>query len=388
MFSALQIPNLPTSSNLKPFLEIRERYERRTDRDFVPQIDDNRSDALTRILIGVDGKRGDLKYSLRYRYADDVAWTLQRNFSEERSDLDSAFIVGKTKTTHWTIGRQKLSKGQQRLLSHVEWSNIGISWDGIRIQQPRFDAFVAHLAFHPVPSKNAWIAGAGWTDSKGETLLLANYDRKTTLSRDLITLDRTYEQGLAGIKVSAEVALQTGRSEGRELDAWAGHLRITKPWKKLSAYAEGNAASGGQSPRHFATFDNLYPANHYKYGLINMQGWRNMQEIALGLELAPAPKVTVNAEFHRTWLQNAKDAWYSSSGPANRFTGGMYQDPSGARGRSLGQEWDLFGNYRPDETRLFLAGVSMFVPGSFIGAFHPTGTRIQYWFTMAATLRF
>ena len=117
---------LPPRIDWTPYIDLRERIERRLDRDFDSSRSDNRTDLFSRWRVGVratEGKR--LKAQIELQYAHDTIWTPARNHSTENRDLSIGYV--ELGTGGWIVdaGRQRINIGQQRLIGSAEWTNVG-----------------------------------------------------------------------------------------------------------------------------------------------------------------------------------------------------------------------------------------------------------------------
>jgi hypothetical protein len=362
-YAALDIPKLT------PTFEIRERFERRDNPDFNAATADSRSHLLSRARLGVRAELSpDWRAEVRYQYAHELVWASARNFSRDASDIDLAYVEHRSGTTTTTIGRQKIAVGRQRLVGPLEWVNVPRSFDGIRVRHREYDAWTARIGNGPGESTNLALAAVSRRDPVwGETSLIYKHDQVPAGTIDIGTLSHSMAKNVQQFTFNFDGALQFGRNTGRRHEAWALHARASHPVApRLRGFIEANAASGGSGPDVVNTFDNLYPTNHPFYGLMDLQGWRNMNELALGLEYAPRPELMVRLEWHGFGLRNARDAWYGASGAPNRWSGGLFADSSGQSGRDVGREVDLEVLWTANPRTAVAAGLGVFQPGRFV----------------------
>lgn len=375
----LSFPHLD-ANNVKPVFEFRERFERRVDRDFDSTVRDNRSDLFSRYRVGAEFPLNpEWKAMLQYQYAHDLAWTPSRNFSTWNSDAYQAYAETKAAGTTFTLGRQRLVLGSQRLIGSLEWSNTGRSFDAIRVRNGNWDAWAGKVAVANPKPRDARVFGLTNSNPLGLSSLIYKHDKVAAGKVDVTTFDHVWSKAAGSLGFDLEGALQTGKTGGKDLEAWAFHARITKSFAlKTSGYLEFNAASGGSSAGKVRTFDNLYPTNHDKYGIMDLQGWRNMNEIALGVEQSPMNGMILRGSWHAFNLQDSKDAWYGAAGAPNKRVGGTFVDPTGASGREVGQELDLELAWTVRKDATLQAGVGIFNPGDFVKNLAGTSDR-QTW---------
>jgi hypothetical protein len=379
-YSSMPMPMLPPDEP-QPYLEIRERFERRQNKDFAEWTSDERSDLLSRMRLGVRIPLADKwRAEFQYQYAHDLVWTRAKNFSTENSDLSLAYASGPVEGGELTIGRQKIAIGDQRLIGPFEWQNVGRSFDGFRWRGKDLDLWGAGIGMASPRPRYARLAGAGFSRGAGQTNLVYKHDEPAAGRTDIFTLDHLWKGRAGEFNLEFEGAVQTGKSAGLDHQAWAIHLAASRPIAEgITGYVEWNAASGGGDPSKSRTFDQLYPTNHNKYGIADMQGWRNMTELAAGINWKPKSGPSVQASYHLFALQNARDAWYGAGGAPNRGKFGIFRDATGAAGKNVGQEFDLDLSWALRHQITFQAGLAIFDPGSFVRTLNGGDARRQTW---------
>lgn len=359
----------PAQFNHKVEIETRTRLERRLDRDFDAVFNDNRTDLLSRVRVGVNWTYGkNVSGVVQYQYAHDLAFTSRRNFSTENSDLFQANVKFARNKESVTVGRQRIAVGSERLIGALDWVNTGRTFDAIRYQTPQLDVFAGRIGVAIPRPRDARIA-AGFVKTAPATYgLIFKHDESTTGDIDLFTFTTAYRRPLGKLtELEFEGAYQWGRNQGRDHDAWAIHAQINqKVNPRITAFAEWNAASGGGDAGTNRTFDNLYPTNHKFYGLMDLHAWRNLDMLALGLTYKARPDMDVKLRYATSRLRDPSDSWYAAGGAPNRWVGGAFRDPSGQSGRHLGEEFDVEWVYRASSTRQVSAGIGWFKPGSFV----------------------
>lgn len=374
----------------RPYFDWRVRVERRLDRDFYSPTDDNRSDVLNRFRPGVEWSYGkEWSGEVQYQLATGAVKTNAIDFTDDASDVGLAYARYRKNGLDVTAGRQKIAIGSERLIGPLEWSLTARSFDGVRVRLGRWDAFAFKVGVAlPKPGKQR-IAGTTYKSGLGLTSVIFKHDAAAAGDTDLWTLAQTWERKWGKWAFETEDAVQFGNTAGKTLRAWAVHANLsyaaskqTKPW------VEFNAASGGGNATTTYTFDNLLPTNHKFYGSMDLQGWRNMQEIAVGVDHQFNPKWSGKAHFHSFSLRDASDAWYGAGGGVNRGGFGAFADPTGASGRDLGRELDLEVTYKHNARMTFSGGVGAFWPGGFVKSLNGGRADTQYWGFLSAQFRF
>lgn len=285
------------------------------------------------------------------------------------------------------LGRQELSYGEERVIGVFGWSNVGRVYEGLRLSWEGKEGFVNLFitrVIQPFPvsfrprlhgiyaslSKNSWMAPL-------EGYLLLKTDRAGGASRRRWTLGTRWKARKESWDYGLETAFQWGEEDKRSVSAWAYHLEAgytLKSKAKPRLLLEYNFASGTNNPaeafRH--TFDNLFPTNHYKYGFMDFQSWKNMHNLQTGVSAVIHPRLTLSLDHHFFWLAEPHDFWYNAGGTPMLKA----QDRGRDYGRFVGREVDMMFRYRLNPQVTLEGGLSRFVPSDFVrrvtGHDHPS----------------
>lgn len=365
----------------KPILELRARFERRIDRDFSRPATDNRNDLFSRFRAGANFTvdKGRVKGQVVYQYAHNEDWSPDGNLALWRSDILLAY--GQTKIGEGTLtaGRQRLKFGSERLLGALEWNNVSYAWDGARYAFGPYEVFAAKFGVSPLPNDELRLVGAAFTKGDHQTLAVYKHDERED-KIDEVTVSQLYRTSLGKIKLDAEVAGQIGHRDGMRKLAGAFDAIATAPVApKLSFSLQGSVASGGGDDDTTNTFDQLYPAGHDRHGLIDMTAWKNVRDLGLWFCYTPDKLTSLKLQYHSLGLDSARDAWYASNGKANGRPGGKFVDPTGARGRDLGDEYDFDFARKLNLHQSLRAGIGLLQPGRFVRSFNGSATKDQVW---------
>lgn len=366
--------------DIRPTFDWRLRLERRIDRDFAVAAD-NRNDALNRIRPGVSWTYGKTwSGELQYQLAHDEIWRPGTTSSDEASDVNLAYVRHRDRGLEVTAGRQKINIGSERLIGSLEWSMTGRSFDGLRFKTGSWDAYAFKVGVaHPKPGRTR-IAGASLKSAHGLSSIIFKHDDQAGPSTDIWTLSHLWQKPAGAWNWEAEGAIQAGHIGTRKQSAWALHLGGTYTLsKQAKAWLEINAASGGSDANNVRTFDNLLPTNHKFYGSMDLQSWRNMEEIAVGYDRQLDAKWNLRVHAHSFALRDPSDAWYGAGGGANVGAGGAFVDPTGNSGRDVGRELDIEFGYKHDARVSLSGGVGIFWPGGFVKARNGGAARTQIW---------
>jgi hypothetical protein len=310
---------------------------------------------------------------------------LHEAYFEVRPDEKTGFGAG--------AGRRMLNYGEARLIGTPQWSNISRTYDHGRLwyatSRARFEALLVSPVkiqpngfSQPNLGDRVWGTYDSFPDVFRKSLLevyLLRHDQNriggfTGGSRALGT-DRLGVNTLGfrlagplaeGLKYSLEGALQNGMvgPAHHRAEAWYSWLgrRWTLAGRDFDAGVEYKFASGSRNPSDPSlsrTFDQLYPANHDKFGHQDLLGWRNLHNLRSLETYAVTKALAVNFMYDQFWLASSRDALYNGSGKSIAIS------PKGVAGTHVGQEADLYATYKYHHF-LFGAGYGYFVCGRFL----------------------
>lgn len=310
---------------------------------------------------------------------------------QDTFDLRQAFVeLGNMEKSHFAVraGRQELNFGEQRILGSANWLNTPRTFDAVRAGvsygNVRVDAFSASVvnpvdgAFdhhkegedlhglygaitHVLPGASIepyflWHLGGGFKDEEGAP---ARRSSKTIALRIA---------GKPGKHVDYVVHLlrQFGNLGADTISAYAMNFDLGYKWPDAFlqprvfadfAYASGD---GNAHDGRINTFDQIYPSNHGLYGIVDLFGWRNLQDLKGGLDLNPARKLRCSTVLHNLYLANSHDGLYNGVGNL------VVREAAGGDGSHIGQELEETGAY--SLTKYLSAGIGFghLFPGRFI----------------------
>lgn len=375
---------------IAPSGEVRLRYERRLDRDFLDDASDNRTDLFWRFRPGVvlTGPKG-VKITLQVQAFVNQFWTPGRNSSTQGYDVFLANLEMPVANGKLTIGRQRFGYFDQRLLGSRDWGNKGSNWDMVRFVGPKFDAFAGKLAVGRRGMKDQVLAGVVAKQGKSETSVVYKHDKFASGDVNVGTVIHNGTLAWDKWTCGYEGAVQFGRSEGKDLLAWSGAVKATLAVSpKLKASGVLEVASGGSGETTTRLFDDLAYANHDQFGLIDMQGFRNVIHAGLVGEYTVNPEWRVLGRASHFWLYDKTDGWYDENGAINRRQGGLFIDPTGESGRDLGTEVSFEAFYTPAKNQIWRFGAALFAPGSFVKNMNGGTADTQFWVFAQYTFRF
>lgn len=275
-----------------------------------------------------------------------------------------------------TAGRMMLNYGEGRLIGAPRWGNLARTYDSARVYfrspRARFEVLLVSPVKvrigefnRPVPGDRVWGTYNSFPGFYADNLLEAyvlrrDQNRPGGFAGAGTVAVNTFGFRLAGplasgIRHSVEAALQKGKAGAADLSAFAWFAGLSRRWtirgKTLDLSAEYKYASGA--------FDQLYPANHDKFGHEDLFGWRNIHNTRAVAALALTKNLSVNVMYDSSWLANLKEGIYNGAGKL------IARSATGTAGRHVGQEADVFGTYKYNHFT-FGAGYGHFFAGRFI----------------------
>jgi Alginate export len=284
-----------------------------------------------------------------------------------------------------TFGRSMLDYGESRVIGTPQWTNVSRSYDQgrmyYRLPKARFEVLmVSPVKLLPgdfnTPDLGERIWGTYdvfthlWHGASVDAYALRHSQNKIggwtgagTLGTDSFG-GRLYGPLPAGLAYSFEGIGQTGQMGllTQRAYAWfAGVSQKMAPFNKtLTSSAEYKVASGTKlGATNSATYDQLAPANHDKFGQLDLFGWRNLKTFKTLESLGITKALAFNEMYSNDWLFSAADSLYNSQGSSIAIS------KKGTAGTHVGQELDSFMTYAW-RNHTFGAGVGYFFDGQFV----------------------
>jgi hypothetical protein len=386
-----------TKDRLRLTFEQRERYEDRTGNTFGKDVDVFTVLVRTRLGLSYAPVKwfklsGMLQDARAPWYGPNAPNTVR-----DQADLHEGYIElfpGYKQGFGLLVGRMMmLSYGEGRLIGISNWSNTSRTYDQARMYWRSPKVQLEMLAVSVVKIRIGEFNRPGLGDRVWGTYdVFPNFYKKNLLEAYVLRHDQNRPGGFTGgssadgtdrlgintfgfrlagpvsggVKYSLEGAWQKGKTGPAELtaSAWFGSLsrRWTIAGRTLDLSAEYKYASGTENPadpKHSGTFDQLYAANHDKFGHQDLFGWRNTHNARSLDTLTLTRNFAINFQYNNYWLANLKDGVYNGSGKL------IVRSATGTAGRHVGQETDLYGTYKWGHFS-FGAGYGRFFSGQFI----------------------
>ena len=284
-----------------------------------------------------------------------------------------------------TIGRQMVTYGESRLIGAPQWINTTRTWDTARLHynSPKAKLELVFLSVvkiqpdsfnKPVLGDRIWGTYNAFPGLIPEGLVEAyvlRHDQNrpggfTGVGR--LGTNTFGERALGplplGLRYSIETAVQGGHVGPLKHRAGAWYSRVSRKVKlrwPTNLSVEYKYASGTKDPQgnRSGTFDQFYPANHDKFGHVDLFGWRNIHNLRSHDTFELGKGLILNFMYDNLWLASPKDALYN--GPGRPIS----QAAQGNAGTHIGHELDWFVTYKCDGFQ-FGAGFGHFFAGEFV----------------------
>jgi hypothetical protein len=288
------------------------------------------------------------------------------------------------------VGREIFSFGDERVIGPSDWSNMGRTFDTVRLDLHPRNAIISMFAASVINALNDGIAH----HIEGNNLygIYSSFRKLVTaavlepyllwrVAPGNIALPETAGRGAmsevtggariagtirAGFDYDVEMNKQTGSLGHYTIDAWAGHWNLGKTFSdvpgKPRPFVEYNYATGNRNPQSntWTTHDQIYASSHDKMDFADQFGWRNIKDIRAGVMQKVAKRWEFTELANNLWLATKNDAVYSSSGEIS-----IAAHPN-ATSTHLGTELDLIGTFNQNAHISYGFGFAYLFPGAFL----------------------
>jgi hypothetical protein len=314
------------------------------------------------------------------------------NLFVDHFDLRQLFLewnkpLGLTPLTLKT-GRQELAYGDERFVGPLNWTNTARVFDAVKLVYThedwlQVDGFGGRVVRNEptttdrsAHADNFYGVYAAYKKIKDHTLdtfcFIRDVNDNSFVSEvggvrgnlTEYTVGNRFKGKTGPTDYGTEYAVQFGKKSGDTVRAWAFHQELgytlaDAAWTPR-LYTEYNHASGDRNTADgtVGTFDNLYPTNHNKYGLIDFVSLKNINDFMIGASVKPDPKLMIASEFHWFLRDGKESAWFNASG-------GVYRAANTAAANQLGEELDVYATYPITPNLSSLIGYSHFFAGPF-----------------------
>jgi Alginate export len=309
-------------------------------------------------------------------------WDIREAYARIGSDTEGVADL--------VVGRQMFTFGDERVIGPSDWSNMGRTFDTIRLDlhpdnvnvsifaASVINAIDGHIDHH-IEGNNLYGIYSSfrklipravlepyllWRVAPGNVRLPETAGKG---AMNEVTGGARLAGSLPGnFDYDIEMNRQTGSLGHYSIEAWAGHWNVGKTFAETAGkprpFVEYNYASGNRNPQSntWTTHDQIYPSAHDKMEFADQFGWRNIKDLRVGMMQNVARRWEFTEMVNSLWLATKNDAVYSSSGapsiPAN---------PS-ATSTHLGTEVDLIGTFEQNTHVTYGFGFGYLFTGAFL----------------------
>lgn len=298
------------------------------------------------------------------------------------------------------MGRMQLAYAEERLISAIDWHNVGRAFDGTLLRYAPSKMFtmdffgtkIVHRADYENPADTGFYFGGLYASHRPKEFyrvdlyILGELNRRETANHGAalqrVTIG-TYDTGKFGvIDYNIEAAVQFGTrynasSEERQrvsafmLTGEIGHT-FDVDYKPRFVIGYDYLSGGEPTDESYKAFDTLFATNHKFYGFMDyfvnipvQTQDRGLQDLMVKFQIVPHKKLTVSADVHQFML-------------AQRMMGD----------RSYGQEIDLTAFYRYHEVLRFTLGTSLFIPDGLMQTRFKENNDPAFWAYLMTTANF
>jgi len=279
------------------------------------------------------------------------------------------------------FGRFEMSYGDELLIGPVGWSNVGRSFEGMRVSMSHSmgwaDVFATTLTENspfstPATSFDKALYGiytgwklseevkalevyflmqkdpAGLTAGAGGTDISSMSAYGARLKAAMSGLDLRFEY--TGEKNPQQTS-STADTSGTQMDAEVGYS-MESPWKWRIAGEYADASKD---------YNQMYPTGHKWLGYADLLGRRNVTSIVGHLTMSPNADWNFGLDYHMFSRKDTATGIYGTGGAAVSGVSGTANAEKG-----IGSEIDLTIKYNASKNVSFTGGYSMLTYGDFI----------------------
>ena len=313
------------------------------------------------------------------------------------------------------VGRQRLFYGEQRLLGHLDWANVGRSFDAVRLKYNIPQTNSLHI-FGAIVQEGKSLdlnnASANTTESnfggiyntfKGLGALHIDTYAFTRINADNTDLESIHTVGTritnktlgkktarsVNYDYALEAALQFGKFNNQNIEAYAAALLAGYTLDlgiKIRFGIEVSAASGDKDPNDnkYQTFNQLYAVPHFIYGIQDLISWQNMASAGPNLKLIFKERMSLTLSYLYFQRIETSDAWY-------KLPGGTSTNLSAAAlgdSKELYHEADVMFIWQAREFLNLHIGYAIAYAGTGIFDSKNVDVRLSHWSYLMTTIQF
>ncbi len=345
------------------------------------------------------------------------------------------------------VGRKQWAYGDQRLIGHLNWTNVGRTHDGVVARwkigggKSWVDAFISQVGVDGTDDAGP---GQAIAQSDQEVFLYGFYSHfvnpfgvKGIVAEPYLFINDKENSavdgsdgserwfggirlvgkkipGLPGVDITLEPTWQWGLQELATanttsttvpIQAFGMGAKVGYTFKNVSwqprigyefVYASGDDKPGNTNARASSnkTFNQLYPLGHAHLGYMDVHGYQNIEAHAVRLSAKPSKKLLLKADLWFFEAAEEADSFYSVAGSTARFGGDQATSVEGGVSRTInvddeyGQELDLVAKYKLFKNVGVVGGYSHYFTGDFLEDTNNGTQPGMDWFWLQAAVKF
>ncbi len=313
------------------------------------------------------------------------------------------------------IGRQRIFYGEMRLLGHLDWANVGRSFDAVRFKYDIPQTNSLHVFGSIIEEGNSLDLnnasantnersfGGIYNTFKGlgfmhiETYGFARHNADDPRSESIYTVGTRITNRTRGKKppkgvnfdYALETAYQFGKFNNQNIEAYAGALLAGYTFDagiKIRLGAEVSVASGDKdaNDNKYQTFNQLYAVPHYIYGIQDLISWQNMASAGPSLKFIFVPGMSLTMSYLYFQRLETSDAWYKlPGGTATNLTAAEL-----GSSEELYHEGDILFIWQAREYLNLHLGYAIAYAGKGVADSANTDRMTSHWGYMMTTIKF
>lgn len=268
------------------------------------------------------------------------------------------------------VGRQEMAYGDHLLIGNVGWSNVGRSFDSIKLMAEWSKGFSTDVFVSKIEDTNISSRGSGDHNFYGlynsmsfgkflkeaDVYLFSSEDHTQENRSDDETLYSTglrLKSNIDGILYRVEVTGQKGKTlgnvktQGHQFNIEGGYTAKTMNLKVSAQYFQASE-----------NYRQLYPTAHKWLGYADVLSRRNLRGFAGHFKISPYDGLTLGLDYHQFALKK-------KGKPAYNFAGTSHGTPVDLTADSVGSEYDVSVKLNLNKHIKVLGGYSIFRPGNY-----------------------
>jgi hypothetical protein len=173
-------------------------------------------------------------------------------------------------------------------------------------------------------------------------------------------------QAHTALDYGGELIFEGGTVGPEPIRAWAAQGGAAYQFLDVAAkprfFTQYDYASGNSNPAHngrHSTFDTIYPTAHDRFGITDLFGWQNIEEVRAGATVEPHRRLTFTVQGLDFWAPSALDSIYNTSGSS------IVHNKT-AHGHHVGAEFDSYSWYEFNKHFNLGGGIGYFGGGQFL----------------------